>query len=530
MQGKKSSFPVSAPIPAAQYDRMSDEAQQYSIENQKAALQEYAVRNGFAIVKTYADVGKSGVLASNRKALRELIRDVVNSSAEYKAILVYDVSRWGRFPNNDEAAHYEFLCSSSGIPLHYCAEPFINDGTASSSILKALKRSMAAEFSRELGEKVFRGKTRIVQLGFWVGGPAGYGYRRLMVSADGKPKQTMRHGEHKSLTTDRVILIPGSRNEIRCVRSIFSMAIEGKGAAAIARDLNQCGVQRNGKPWEGQDVRNIVRNPKYAGCNVWHRGTQKLRSKRVRVDQQQWIMKQGAFTPIVDQETVDRAQINFPKRADLQWSDDQILQRVRRLLRSKGRLSETLLLNARGMPSTSTIHNHFGSYRQLYQKVGFHLEAEDIFKGEQCDRSLRLRRSLVDKIVKLFPAHVEITHLPLRTRSILMIDQRFMISVLLCRTKQRKGGSLHWVVEPNRAEREHITLLCTMNRAHDRVLGHYLFPRMDWLRSHRLHKNDPCLRAAKKLSSLSEFYDAATKLWATTSQHRDLPGRKRAAA
>ena len=72
----------------------------------------------------------------------------------------------GRFPNNDEAAHYEFICFSAGIPLHYCAEPFANDGTASSSLLKALKRSMAAEFSRELGEKVFHGKTRIVQLGF----------------------------------------------------------------------------------------------------------------------------------------------------------------------------------------------------------------------------------------------------------------------------------------------------------------------------------------------------------------------------
>jgi hypothetical protein len=48
----------------------------------------------------------------------------------------------------------------------------------------------------------------MVQLGFWVGGPPGYGYRRLMVSADGKPKETMKHGEHKSLTTDRVILIP----------------------------------------------------------------------------------------------------------------------------------------------------------------------------------------------------------------------------------------------------------------------------------------------------------------------------------
>lgn len=173
-------------VPAAQYVRMSDEAQQYSIENQKTAIAEYAARNGFVVIRTYTDAGKSGVIAKNRWGLRELLKDVVSGSAAYKAILVYDISRWGRFPNCDEAAHYKFLCASSGIPLHYCAEPFKNDGTASSSLLKALKRSMAAEFSRELGEKVFRGKARLARLGFWVGGPPGSGYRRLMIICDGE--------------------------------------------------------------------------------------------------------------------------------------------------------------------------------------------------------------------------------------------------------------------------------------------------------------------------------------------------------
>lgn len=100
---------------------------------------------------------------------------MVSGTAAFKAILVYDVSRWGRFQNPDEAAHYEFLCARSEMPLHYCAEQFSNDGTASSAIVKALKRSMAAEFSRELGKKVLLGKTRLARMGFWMGGPPGYG-------------------------------------------------------------------------------------------------------------------------------------------------------------------------------------------------------------------------------------------------------------------------------------------------------------------------------------------------------------------
>ena len=77
---RENSISATAPVLAAQYVRMSDEAQQYSIDNQKAAIQEYAVRHGFVIVKTYADVGKSGVVAKNRKALGELLRDVGDCS------------------------------------------------------------------------------------------------------------------------------------------------------------------------------------------------------------------------------------------------------------------------------------------------------------------------------------------------------------------------------------------------------------------------------------------------------------------
>ena len=249
-------------VPAAQYVRMSDEQQHYSIDNQKAAIRDFADSHGFTIVRTYADAGKSGVAAKRRTALHELLKDVGSGNAEYKAILVYDVSRWGRFPNTDEAAHYEFICFSSGIPLHYCAEPFTNDGTATSALLKALKRSMAAEFSRELSAKVHRGKSRIVRLGYWVGGQSGYGYRRMMLSANGKPKQVMKSGEYKNLTTDRVILVHGPSREVKSVRLMFSMAIEGKGCTTIACELNRRSVTRNGKPWDATNVYKILTNPK----------------------------------------------------------------------------------------------------------------------------------------------------------------------------------------------------------------------------------------------------------------------------
>ena len=50
-----------------------------------------------------------------------------------------------------------------------------------SSIVKNLKRVMAAEYSRELSVKVHAGQSRVASLGYRVGGPIGFGLRRELV-------------------------------------------------------------------------------------------------------------------------------------------------------------------------------------------------------------------------------------------------------------------------------------------------------------------------------------------------------------
>src|ERR1700704_1440918 len=187
-------------LPAAQYLRMSNERQEYSIENQSEAIAKYAEHHGFSVVQTYSDPALSGLLLRRRKGLQKLIQDVVQGLASYRAILVYDVSRWGRFQDADESAHYEFLCKSAGIPVHYCAETFVNDGTLPNMLLKALKRSMAGEYSRELGVKVFAGQRTVYLRGFrGSGGRPGYGLRRMLVSPEGKAKQLLAMGERKAI-------------------------------------------------------------------------------------------------------------------------------------------------------------------------------------------------------------------------------------------------------------------------------------------------------------------------------------------
>src|SRR4051794_3294721 len=200
---------------------MSTEHQKYSTENQRDVIRDYATNRGFDIVQTYADDGKSGLRIEGRDSLKKLIADVENGKADFQAILVYDVSRWGRFQDADESAYYEYICKRAGYHVQYCAEQFENDGSPVATIVKGVKRAMAGEYSRELSAKVFAGQCRLIELGYRQGGPAGYGLRRRLVSLDGSVKGDLTRGEQKSLQTDRVILVPGPPEEIETVRWIY---------------------------------------------------------------------------------------------------------------------------------------------------------------------------------------------------------------------------------------------------------------------------------------------------------------------
>ncbi len=205
---------------------MSTEHQQYSTENQGDKIIEYAARRNIEIVRTYVDEGKSGLRIDGRQALQQLIMDVETGNADFEIILVYEVSRWGRFQDADEGAYYEYICRRAGIQVAYCAEQFENDDSPVSTIVKGVKRAMAGEYSWALSAKVFAGQYRLIELGFRQGGPAGYGLRRVLSDQSGSVKSELARGEHKSLQTDRVILQPGPDAEVAVVIQVYRWFVD----------------------------------------------------------------------------------------------------------------------------------------------------------------------------------------------------------------------------------------------------------------------------------------------------------------
>ncbi len=278
---------TTGPVRAAQYVRMSTEHQQYSTENQTDAMRRYGEARCMEIVRTYSDAARSGLNLEGRDGLRELLRDVESGRADYTDILVYDVSRWGRFQDADESAYYEYICKRANIRVHYCAEQFENDGSLSSSLLKTIKRTMAGEYSRELSVKVFAGQCRLIELGFRQGGPAGYGLRRQLVDRDRNPKGLLLVGEHKSIQTDRVILVPGPEDEIAVVKEVYDrFTRDRRTEREIALWLNTRGLLTDlARPWTRSTVHQLLTNPKYAGANVYNRSRSSSSGKGSRTRQ-----------------------------------------------------------------------------------------------------------------------------------------------------------------------------------------------------------------------------------------------------
>lgn len=463
---------------AAEYVRMSTDHQQYSTANQSQAIRDYAARHGFRIERTYEDSGKSGLNLDDRQALKQLIEDVQNGSAEYSTILVYDVSRWGRFQDADESAYYEYICKRAGISVRYCAEQFENDGSPVSTIVKGVKRAMAGEYSRELSVKVFDGQRRLIELGYRQGGPAGFGLRRQLIDQNGVAKAELVRGEHKSIQTDRIVLIPGPEQEIETIRFIYEAFVaQGQSEREIADSLNSRSITTDlARPWSRATVHQILINEKYIGNNVWNRCSCKLKGRRIHNPPEHWIRHDRAFEPIVDEDTFRSAQAIISERCR-RYSDEELLDVLRGLLEQHGYLSGIIIDELEVGPSSSAYRTRFGSLVRAYELIGFRPDRD--YRYIEINRALR--RLYPDFIASTVRGIEEIGGSVRQDAEtdLLTVNDEFTASLCLVRSQETMAGAFRWKIRFDAGLRPDITVAIRMNQMNSAVLDYYLLPRFE---------------------------------------------------
>ncbi|WP_321206132.1 recombinase family protein [Limnobaculum sp. M2-1] len=498
-------------IPVAQYLRMSTDNQKYSLYNQKLFIRKYAAENGMVIVKTYQDEGKSGLTVSGRQGLQNLIEDVTQHKLNVEAILVYDVSRFGRFQDPDESGFYDFLLKKSGIPVIYCAEPVSKDNPEMSSLYLVIQRHAAAAYSKNLSEKVFAGQKNLIKRGYRQGGVAGFGLRRLLVDENNNSKGILSSGQRKSLQSDRVILTKGSESEVSIINYIYSEFVNNK------KNENDIAVELNKSPqynkydfkWTKGRVHQILTNEKYIGNNVFNKTSFKLKKKHVKNPESSWVRKDNAFESLVSKEIFYKAREIILNRSN-KFSDSELLDNLKLLLAQKGLLSGIIIDEDKICPSSCVYRNRFGGLLNAYKLVGYTPKRDyQYLKINNYLRSIYYNES--QKIINAISLHggwCEDSGFD----NIIKVNDEFYLSITISKCKTLSSGNRRWRIRFSNQNICDINLIIRMNSDNYSALDFYIFPSIDCLTSDTLLKDiNSANLELYRFNSLELFYSIISR-------------------
>jgi DNA invertase Pin-like site-specific DNA recombinase len=466
--------PVSRLVRAAQYVRMSTEHQQYSIANQSAAIALYAAAHNIGIVRSFADEGKTGRSIKHRRALQELLKTVQSGAADFELILVYDVSRWGRFPDADEAAHYEFLCKTAGVHVRYCAEQFENDNSATSNLLKALKRTMAGEYSRELSVKIFDGQRRLAAMGFWQGGSAPFGMQRRIVSQHGEPKEILEFGQWKSVSTDRVVLAPGAQKDVETIQLAFDLYTKRhKTRGEIAPILNQRKQFWGNTPWNISKLRRLFTNPIYKGAYPYCK-THLSRD----LPPEKWLIREHSFPAIISEKQWNQARERVREEVK-KPIDPEMLEGLRRLWKRKGTITSKLINAAKDIPSAPAYGKHFGGLNEAYRLIGFPIK-HDYAYVHAINMTRKMRKGVYDDIctqIRAAGGTAERTLAPER----ILINGNITAKVNLTTGHLFYSGHVRWVLLLGKQASADIQIFARLEPPHREIMDYFVVPAISQL-------------------------------------------------
>lgn len=494
--------------PVAQYLRMSTDHQQYSLHNQAEFIEMFAAKNNMEILYTYDDAGKSGVSIAGRDSLKKLVYDVMEGNIHIQAVLLYDVSRFGRFQETDEAAYYTHLFRMHGVELIFCAEPLpTKDFPLEASLMLNLRRAAAASLSKNLSDKVFLGQINLIKRGYHQGGMAGYGLRRVLIDETGKIKETLNFGKRKSIQTDRVVLSPGPAKEVRVVNSIYDMFIKQYiPEFLIAEKLNSEGVfAENDLVWTRAKIHQVLTNEKYIGNNIYNRTSSKLKTKTVKNPKDQWIRRDKCFKRIVSIKKFLQAQEIIRLRSKT-MSNQELLEHLRLKLMDKGKLSGIIIDEDDVGPSSSVYINRFGGLLRAYQLINYKPEHDYSY----LEINSYLRKSY-SNLINSFKTEIEKCNCVIDNdpaTQTLIVNNKLSISIIISKCKILKSGKFRWKIRLEPTNTPDITIISRMDSENKIPIDYFILPKLNFnFKRMIISENNPAIFELYRYDDLDLFYN-----------------------
>jgi len=443
----------------AYYRHSAQDKQENSILIQQEQVQAWAIRNGLEIIKEFSDSGKSGLNAEGRPAFMYLMENWVKKHKDFKYLLCLDVSRWGRFPDIDLSATYSAECKRHGKEVIYTDIGKPREDDPMYPLYLQFERYRAAQYSRELSSKVWRGCMKIAEQGYWAGGKPPYGFQRMLLNEVRQRVQTLNPGERKGIQNQRVILVPGNNSEVDVICRIFSEFVKhGFDVQEIADNLNREHIiSPGGLSWDSGKVHTILKNELYAGTMVYNKTSQKLKTPIKQNPRENWVRTPKAFDAIIDTQIFEQAQ-NIIIGRNQKCVPEIMLEKLRDIVSTHGALRPALLRYDALCPCPATYAKYFGTLDFAYQKA--------------CINSLL---GIHDEVLRKLSGMAKLIE---RHDNFIVIDQRFTV-LIQPSMPLRHGYSQYWFFRPDLRPVVDMTIGVPVSQEPPHaILGYLLFPRL----------------------------------------------------
>ncbi len=301
------------------------------------------------------------------------------------------------------------------------------------------------------------------------------------------------------------------RTKPPCVREIFRLFNEeGRMPSQIADELNRKGVPYRGTSrsrWYAQAVNRLLRSPKYAGWHIYGMYSERLQTPRVKMPQGNWIRTPRAWSPIVSQETFDKAQAIFSNRT-YHKSDQQLLDELKQMLAKHGYVSEKLIHQTPGMPSLVAYAGRFGSLSEALALIGWNPPRLGHTRARRGTRALK--HDLLSRILSCCPG-ASTVQTNGRYKFRLRLRDKSILSIYVCRYRQM-AGLPRWFLQPKRTEVRGVSLIARLRPDNGDFLDYHIMRNLKGFKAKTLLPNDDWLRTGTRLQSLADLPEAVHRV------------------
>ena len=275
----------------AAYARVSSgkDAMLHSLSAQVSYYSDYIQSNGWEYAGVYADEAITGT-KDKRDGFQKLLTECRNGNVDM--VITKSISRFAR--NTVTLLTTVRELKELGVDVYF-EEQNIHTASADGELMLTILASYAQEESLSVSENM---KWRI--------------HKNF---EDGKPWSGFVLGYR--CENGQYVVVP---EEAEVVRRIYREYLEGLGAIAIMKGLNDDGIRtRTGKPWRIGGVLKILKNYNYTGNLLLQKTYSEnhlTKRKMINCGEQPQYHAEGAHDAIVDLATWEAAQDEIARRAE----------------------------------------------------------------------------------------------------------------------------------------------------------------------------------------------------------------------